>query len=185
MLTLFTMFTLLCMISTYFHECGHAAAIRCFNFRLIRFSIGKGVRILSFNRKNVEYRLCFPPYGGSVHYEYNLRTRTPYIQQAMVSLSGPLCSFLIFYMTSWMLGFFYNQHLGIIDSSVQVILFIDNYLYNASSPLLTIQTDIHFYLTLFMVLNFFTCFGNLLPFSRFDGGHVIYALFQYIKKRFF
>src|SRR3954471_10535584 len=66
----FTLFSFALVISVvvFFHELGHLLVGKAVGVKAIRFSIGFGPKLLSFQRGETEYRVSLLPLGGYVKF---------------------------------------------------------------------------------------------------------------------
>ncbi len=112
-------FILLVGILVAFHEGGHFIAAKIFKFPVEIFSIGFGPKILSFRRKETEYRLSAIPFGGYVKIKglgidenilfskEKVEDKGNKAQKFFIFLSGPLTNILlsiVFLTITFMVG---------------------------------------------------------------------------------
>src|SRR5260221_5916528 len=61
-------FALVISVVVFFHEMGHLLVGKAVGVKAVRFSIGFGPKLLSFERGETEYRLSLLPLGGYVKF---------------------------------------------------------------------------------------------------------------------
>ena len=111
---LFTIFSFILLISIIvgIHELGHFLTARFFNIHVLKFKIGFGKELFSFeDNRNCNYSFGILPLGGYVQMlgennpiqegsEENLKDKKSYLQasageRAAVTFAGPLANFLL------------------------------------------------------------------------------------------
>jgi regulator of sigma E protease len=116
------MTTLLAFVGTIallvlFHEFGHYLLARCFNVKVLRFSIGFGKVLYHrrFGRGETEWSISAIPLGGYVkmlderegavapHEVHRAFNRKPVLQRMAIVVAGPLANFLLAIVLYWAL----------------------------------------------------------------------------------
>jgi len=104
-----------------FHELGHFLVARCFGVRVLRFSIGFGRPLFTFQRdkRKTQWVIAAFPLGGYVqmldereidsakYEESDLRAafnRQPLHKRAAIIVAGPLANFLVAIVLYWLIG---------------------------------------------------------------------------------
>jgi regulator of sigma E protease len=103
-------FIILIGVLIFVHELGHFLFAKLFDVKVLRFSIGMGPSIVSYQKGETEYTLCWLPLGGYVQmlgYELGEvedipeedRERAlmmkPIWQRSLISLAGPMFNLLL------------------------------------------------------------------------------------------
>ena len=101
-------FALVISVVVFFHELGHLLVGKAVGVKAVRFSIGFGPKLLSFQRGETEYRLSLLPLGGYVKFagdnpyeEVAPEDRgrgfleQPPWKKAAIAVAGPLANFVL------------------------------------------------------------------------------------------
>lgn len=94
------------------HEAGHFLVARRMGVRVLRFSIGFGPRLLTWQRHGTEYALSLVPLGGYVKMAGEQRSEythqpweylsKPIGTRAAIIVAGPLVNYLVAVATLWL-----------------------------------------------------------------------------------
>lgn len=144
---------LLISLAILFHEAGHLLTALNFNINVQSFNLGFGPSLYSYIYNDIIFSLNSIPLGGYVDLGSAYRT-TPYYQQLMVSISGPLVNIsmaLLLFKHKEMIKFF---------SYLSKLHFNPKF-----------DSRREFFATFSLIIGLF----NLLPFSPLDGGSMVYA----------
>ncbi|MFB6350225.1 MAG: RIP metalloprotease RseP, partial [Bradymonadaceae bacterium] len=106
----FLYFIILIGVLIFVHEFGHFLFAKAFEVKVLRFSIGFGPPIVSFQKGETEYVVCWLPLGGYVQmYGHNFESMDhideedkdralmgkPVWQRSLITFAGPLFNFIL------------------------------------------------------------------------------------------
>ena len=110
-------------VLVFFHELGHFLVGRWCGIAVEIFSIGFGPKILSYEHKGTDYRLCWIPLGGYVKFYGAMRQeevpefargrefyRAPLLKRIMTVAAGPIANFILAVIGFSFMGFAGIQH---------------------------------------------------------------------------